>query len=100
PHPARASVLALAAAVTFGVGLYASGRVSHLVPAAWVILPARVIGVFAVAVPMAARGRLTLTWAAAPLVAVAGVCEVAGFACYAIGARHGIAVTAVLASQF
>jgi drug/metabolite transporter (DMT)-like permease len=100
PHPAKASVLALAAAVTFGIGLYSSGRVSDIVPAAWVILPARVIGVLAVAVPMAARGRLTLTRAAAPLVVIAGICEVAGFACYAIGARHGIAVTAVLASQF
>jgi drug/metabolite transporter (DMT)-like permease len=100
PHPARASALALGAALTFGIGLYASGRVSALVPAAWVILPARVIGVGLVAVPMAARGRLALTRQAAPLVVIAGICEVAGFACYAIGARHGIAVTAVLASQF
>jgi drug/metabolite transporter (DMT)-like permease len=100
PHPARASALALGAALTFGIGLYASGRVSALVPAAWVILPARVIGVGLVAVPMAARGRLALTRQAAPLVVTAGICEVAGFACYAIGARHGIAVTAVLASQF
>jgi drug/metabolite transporter (DMT)-like permease len=100
PHPARATVLALAAAVTFGIGLYSSGRVSDLVPAAWVILPARVIGVAAVAVPIAARGRLTLTREAAPLVLVAGICEVVGFACYAIGARHAIAVAAVLASQF
>jgi drug/metabolite transporter (DMT)-like permease len=99
-HPARATALSLGAAVTFGIGLYASGRVSDLVPAAWVILPARVIGVAAVTVPMAVRGRLTLTSEAAPLVVVAGLCEVAGFACYAIGARHAIAVAAVLASQF
>jgi drug/metabolite transporter (DMT)-like permease len=26
--------------------------------------------------------------------------EVAGFVCFAVGARHGIAVSAVLASQF
>ena len=29
-----------------------------------------------------------------------GIAEVVGFASYAIGARHGIAVSAVLASQF
>ena len=37
---------------------------------------------------------------ALPLVVVAGVAEVVGFASYALGARHGIAVAAVLASQF
>jgi drug/metabolite transporter (DMT)-like permease len=31
---------------------------------------------------------------------VSGLCEVAGFASYTIGARHGIAISAVLASQF
>ncbi len=31
---------------------------------------------------------------------VAGLAEVAGFYSYAIGARHGIAITAVLGSQF
>ena len=29
-----------------------------------------------------------------------GLCEVAGFALFVVGARHGIAVSAVLASQF
>ncbi|HWJ31618.1 MAG TPA: hypothetical protein VNR59_04690, partial [Gaiellaceae bacterium] len=38
--------------------------------------------------------------AAAPLVVVSGICEVAGFASYSLGARHGVAVSAVLASQF
>jgi drug/metabolite transporter (DMT)-like permease len=31
---------------------------------------------------------------------VAGVCEVLGFFSFTAGSRHGIAVTAVLASQF
>ena len=31
---------------------------------------------------------------------VSGVGEVAGFASYAVGSRHGVAVSAVLASQF
>ena len=31
---------------------------------------------------------------------LSGLCEVAGFASYSLGARHGIAVSSVLASQF
>ena len=53
-----------------------------------------------VALPLAATRRLRLTRAALPLVVVAGLCEVGGFASFAVGARHGIAITAVLASQF
>jgi uncharacterized membrane protein len=53
-----------------------------------------------VTVPLAAAGRLRLTRAAAPFVVVGGLAEVAGFISYAVGARHGIAVAAVLASQF
>ena len=41
-----------------------------------------------------------MTREALPLVLVAGVFEVVGFALFAFGARHGIAVSAVLSSQF
>jgi drug/metabolite transporter (DMT)-like permease len=41
-----------------------------------------------------------MTREALPLVLVSGVCEVLGFALFAWGARDGIAVSAVLASQF
>ncbi|MDP9327722.1 MAG: EamA family transporter [Actinomycetota bacterium] len=99
-QPGKATLMAIGAAATFGVGLYASGRVSDLLPVAWVILPARVLGTVFVALPIAVRGKLRLTREAAPLVAVAGLCEITGMASYAIGARHGIAVAAVLASQF
>ncbi len=99
-HPLASTLMAVGAAVTFGVGLYSSGRVSDLVPAVWVILPARVMGVVFVALPIALRRRLRLTRESAPLVAAAGLCEIAGLACYAVGSRHGIAVAAVLASQF
>ena len=99
-HPLASTMLAVGAAVTFGVGLYASGRVSDLVPVVWVILPARVLGALFVALPIALRGRLKLTREAAPLVLTAGICEIVGMGSYALGARHGIAVAAVLASQF
>ncbi|MEP6476121.1 MAG: DMT family transporter [Actinomycetota bacterium] len=99
-QPIRSTLMAIGAAATFGVGLYTSGRVSDLLPVAWVILPARVLGTLFVALPIAVRGKLRLTRRSAPLVVVAGLCEIAGMASYAIGARHGIAVAAVLASQF
>jgi drug/metabolite transporter (DMT)-like permease len=41
-----------------------------------------------------------MTRRAAPLVVAAGLCEVLGFVSFTLGARHGIAVAAVLASQF
>ena len=67
---------------------------------AWAVLPPRIVGVLLIALPLAVTARLVLTREAAPLVLVAGVAEVVGFASFALGARHGIAVSAVLASQF
>jgi drug/metabolite transporter (DMT)-like permease len=54
----------------------------------------------ALAVPLKLAGRLRISRRALPLVAIAGAVEVAGYACYAIAARHGIAIAAVLAAQF
>jgi drug/metabolite transporter (DMT)-like permease len=96
----RAGALALAAAVAFGASLYATGRASLDLPISWAVLPPRLLGVLLVTVPLAATRRLRLTRSAAPFVVVSGLAEVVGFASYAIGARHGIAVAAVLASQF
>jgi drug/metabolite transporter (DMT)-like permease len=96
----RVIALAAAAALSFGIGLYATGRASNELAIAWVILPARLIGTLAVAVPLAAAGRLAVTRTTVPYVVGAGLAEVIGFASYAAGARHGIAIAAVLASQF
>jgi drug/metabolite transporter (DMT)-like permease len=35
-----------------------------------------------------------------PFLALSGLCEIGGFASYTAGARHSIAIAAVLASQF
>ncbi len=96
----RAALLALGAALAFGASLYATGRASLDLPIAWAVLPPRLLGVVLVTIPFAVAGRLRLTREAAPYVAASGVAEVAGFVSYAVGARHGIAVAAVLASQF
>jgi drug/metabolite transporter (DMT)-like permease len=100
-HPeAHAVLLALAAAVCFGVSLYATGRVSDDLPLAWALIPARLIGTVFVALPLVVSLKLRLPRQAAPLVVASACCEVAGFASYAVGARDGIAIAAVLASQF
>src|SRR6478735_614167 len=105
PHEAghddpRAALLALAAALAFGAGLYATGRASLDLPIAWAVLPPRLLGVVFVTVPLALSGRLRLTRKAVPFVVASGLAEVVGFVSYALGARHGIAIAAVLASQF
>lgn len=96
----RTPLLAVAAATCFGTALYATGRVSAAMPLAWTILPVRVVAVVAVALPLVAARRLRLTRAAAPAVVGASLGEVVGLALFALGARHGIAISAVLASQF
>ncbi len=96
----QAALFGGAAALSFGVSLYATGGVGTELPVAWAILPPRVVGVVAIALPLALAARLTLTRRALPFVLVAGVAEVVGFALFVLGARHGIAISAVLASQF
>jgi drug/metabolite transporter (DMT)-like permease len=96
----RPALLAVAAAAAFGLSLYGAGRQSGSLGVAWVLLPARLIGMAAITVPLLIRGQLRLTRAAAPLVLTGGVCEVLGLGSYAFGARHGIATAAVLSSQF
>ncbi|HEY2320382.1 MAG TPA: DMT family transporter [Solirubrobacteraceae bacterium] len=98
-HPA-AVALAMLAAVSFGASLYATARAAAELPASWVVLSARLIGVVALALPLVLSGRLRLTRRAAPLVVASGLCEVAGFYSYTFGSRHGLAIAAVLSSQF
>jgi len=97
---AKPAVLAIVAACCFGASLYATARAGALLPVFWAVLPARVVGVAALTTPLALSGRLRLTRAAAPIVVVAGLAEVVGFVSYTLGARHGVAVAAVIASQF
>jgi drug/metabolite transporter (DMT)-like permease len=95
-----AVTFAIAAAACFGVGLFAMGRVGQDLPVAWVIFPTRLLAVLALTLPLALLGRLRMTREALPLVVASGVLEVLGLVAYNIGAREGIAVAAVLSSQF
>lgn len=96
----RAVLFALGAAVCFGVSLYTTGRISEDLPIGWALIPARVVGTLFVALPLALTGGLRIPRAAVPLALGSACCEVAGFASYAIGSRDGIAIAAVISSQF
>jgi drug/metabolite transporter (DMT)-like permease len=99
--PPAAVAFACAAALSFGGSIYATGRVSQELSIAWAVLPARAVGVILVTLPLLAARRLSLPGrTTGGLVVVTGLAELAGFASYAVGARHGIAIAAVLASQF
>jgi drug/metabolite transporter (DMT)-like permease len=99
-HHRTSVALAVVTALAFGASLYATGRAGAELPSSWVVLAARLVGVVGLAIPLALRGRLRLTREAAPLVVASGICEVLGFYAFILGARHGIAVAAVLSSQF
>jgi drug/metabolite transporter (DMT)-like permease len=96
----RPSLYAFTAAAVFGVGLIASSQSGDAIGPLWTILVARVIGVLFVVVPLALRGDFPRPGPALPLVVFSGLAEVTGFTGYIIGARDGVAVPAVLASQF
>ena len=100
PHGRRAIVLGAAAGLVFGISIYATGSASDEVPATWIALPARIVGVTVLLMALAAGLRPLVRPAAARLAMAGGVFEVLGFVSYAVGAREGVAVTSVVASQF
>jgi drug/metabolite transporter (DMT)-like permease len=97
----RAALLAIAAAVTFSVGLVLAGRLgSEGMPPAWVMLVSRIVGLLVIVLPLVVTRRFRLTRAALPLVVLAGILEVFGGAIYVVAASEGVAIAAVLSSQF
>lgn len=99
-RPLFAAGVATAAAFSFGFSLYATGAISDELPIAWVLLPARLIGLIALVVPLLILGRLLITRRSAPMVTAMGILEVVGFTSFALGAQYQVAVTSVMASQF
>jgi drug/metabolite transporter (DMT)-like permease len=98
-HP-TVVLFAVLSTLAFGTSLYATGRAAALLPASWVVLSARLIGALALALPLLVSGRLRLIARAVPFVVASGIAEVAGFYSYTWGSRHGLAIAAVLSSQF
>ena len=99
-HTRKATLLSAAAAAGFGASLFATAKASVALPLVWAVIPPRVVGVATVALPSLLSRRIRISGAAVPFVVFSGLCEVAGFASFSFGARHGIAVSSVLASQF
>ena len=92
--------LAVLAALLFGTSTFATGHLSASLPIGWAVLPPRLVGVAVVTLPLAMSRRLRLTRSTLPLVVTAGLAEMLGFVCFAVGARDSVAVAAVLGSQF
>jgi drug/metabolite transporter (DMT)-like permease len=93
-------VPAVLAALSFGVGIFATGHISASLPVGWAVLPPRLVGVALVTIPLALSRRLRLSRPALPLVVFTGLAEVLGFVFYAYAARDSVAIAAVLDSQF
>jgi drug/metabolite transporter (DMT)-like permease len=96
----RPSIYAVVAACSFGVGLVGSAKAGHELGALWTILVARVIGVSAIAGPLVVRRTLPRPGSVLWMVAFSALAELIGFAAFIGGSRHGVAIPAVLASQF
>lgn len=97
----RAAVFAVAAAITFSIGLVLAGRLGAAgMPPAWVMLVSRTVGVILIVLPLLLTRRFRITRRALPLVVLAGLLEVFGGAVYVVAASEGVAVAAVLSSQF
>jgi len=92
--------LAPGAAAAFGVSLFAAGQASDSVPLGWVALPARLIGVVILLGALIAGSHPIVSPRLGRLAIAAGVFEVVGLVAFAWGARGGIAVASVMASQF
>jgi drug/metabolite transporter (DMT)-like permease len=97
----KAALYALAAAFTFSIGLVLGGRLGAAgVPPAWVIVASRTVGVTVIVLPLVLTRRFRITRVALPLVVLSGLLEAIGGAVYVIAASNGVAVAAVLSSQF
>ncbi len=96
----RAAGLAGCGAILLGIGLFVAGQVSTTLPAAWVVLPGRIVGVVLVTVPVTLLGRLRIPRDALKYILLTGLVEVIGLTSFSIGARQDIAVTSVLGSMF
>ncbi|HSD03168.1 MAG TPA: DMT family transporter [Gaiellales bacterium] len=96
----RPSLYAMAAACSFGVGLVGSSKAGTELGALWTILVARVIGVGAVAAPLIVTRSLPRPGRVWWMVTFSAIAELVGFAAFIGGSQDGVAIPAVLASQF
>jgi drug/metabolite transporter (DMT)-like permease len=94
-----AVLLALGAAVCFAATLVGASQAESIEPQ-WVVATGRGIAVVLATIPILLATRARLPRAAAPLVAANGACDLTGFLVFTAVSRDGLAVPAVLASQY
>ena len=99
-QPLKAALIATTGAIIFGIGLFATGKISGELPLEWILLPARIVTLICIAIPLLLLRKFRMTRPAAPLILLAGVAEIFGYAAYPTGAAQSVAITAVLASLF
>lgn len=101
PRERHGILLALGAASLTGLSLYAASRGGSGVGADWVVACVRISSVLFVLVPLAATRRLKSPRGVIVPTLIAAAGEVAAFGAYiAASNRIGVAVPAVIASQF
>jgi drug/metabolite transporter (DMT)-like permease len=101
PRERRGILLALAGAGFTGISLYAASRGGSGIGATWVVLCVRVSSVAMVTIPLALMRRLRSPRGVMLPAIISAIGEVAAFAAYiAASDRMGVAVPAVIASQF
>jgi drug/metabolite transporter (DMT)-like permease len=96
----RPSVYAVVAACSFGIGLVGSARAGSALGPVWTILVARVVGVSGIVLPLVARGALPRPGRVWWMVTFSAFAELIGFIAFIEGSHDGVAIPAVLASQF
>jgi drug/metabolite transporter (DMT)-like permease len=101
PRERHGILLALGGACFTGLGLYAASRGGSGIGADWVVGIVRLSSVAFVSVPLALTRRLRSPRGVVVPILIAGVLECAAFGAYiAASNRIGVAVPAVIASQF
>ncbi|MSV52908.1 MAG: EamA family transporter [Actinobacteria bacterium] len=98
-RPVLAAGFASLGACLFAIGLISTGFLSGELPLAWVLLPARIVGVLLFTLPLLLSGRLRVTRQAFLWVLLLAAADLLGIGMYTIGAAQNLPVTAVLASQ-
>ena len=94
-------VIALVGAAFWGAFLLASVKATRELPIAWMQVAYRLGPITLVAIPLALRGRLTRPGAALPAILLSAVLQFTGFVLFlSAGDRSGVALAAVIASQF
>ena len=98
-RPVLAAGFASLGACLFAIGLISTGFLSGELPLAWVLLPARIVGVLLFTLPLLLSGRLRVTRQAFLWISLLAAADLLGIGMYTIGAAQNLPVTAVLASQ-